>query len=83
MAFVPISSTEFVQKTLASNPSMTQDEVESGLIHAMAARQKGELCRCGNPIWVAGSALAGLACFTCITGEATADSDFEIEDAPA
>jgi hypothetical protein len=38
-------------------------------------------CRCGNPIWVIGSAVVGNACFTCITGEALPDDDFEIDEA--
>lgn len=82
MPFTPISPEEFVQKTLRANPSMTRDEIEPGLAYAIAARRTGEQCRCGNPIWVAGSALAGLACFTCITGDATPDSDFEIAPTP-
>jgi hypothetical protein len=83
MPFARISPEEFVLKTLRANPSMTRDEIEPGLAYAIAARRKGERCRCGNPIWVAGSALAGLACFTCITGEAAPDSDFEIDVTPA
>ena len=59
---------------------VSRAEIESGLAHAIAARRNGEHCSCGNPIWVAGSAVAGLACFTCITGEATPDSDYEIEE---
>ena len=39
-----------------------------------------EHCECGEPIWVIGSAVAGHACFTCITGEATPSGDYEIDE---
>jgi hypothetical protein len=79
MPFVLISRKEFAKQFLRNNPTVARAEIESGLAHAIAARQRGERCSCGNPLWVAGSAIAGLACFTCITGEADPDTDYEIE----
>jgi hypothetical protein len=43
--------------------------------------QAGARCHCGEPIWVIGSAEAGHACFTCITGEADPSEDYEIAEA--
>ena len=42
------------------------------------AKLAGELCQCGEPIWVIGSVHVGLSCFTCITGEAVPDNDYEV-----
>ena len=39
---------------------------------------QGELCDCGNPIWIAGSSLAGKGCFCCITGETDCSEDYEV-----
>jgi hypothetical protein len=38
-------------------------------------------CDCGNSLWVIGSAVAGNACFTCITHESVPDKDYEIDEA--
>ena len=81
MPFVPIEIDDYVTLHLKSNP----DEKPAGLVSrlqiALAAHRAGERCDCGNPIWVVGSAVAGHACFTCITGEAVPDGDYEITDA--
>jgi hypothetical protein len=37
--------------------------------------------RCGEPIWVIGSAEAGNACFTSITGDTEPSEDYEIAEA--
>ena len=81
--FSPISSNEFIDSCVQGNPDMSRDEIAEGVEHALAAYKRGERCSCGNPIWVAGSAFTGLACFTCITGEATPDSDYEVDEAMA
>jgi len=78
-AFTPISRKAFIEKTVRSNPDMTRKEIAEGVDYALAAYKRGETCSCGNPLWVAGSAIAGLACFTCITLEAMPDSDYEIK----
>jgi hypothetical protein len=51
------------------------------LRQAVDARKAGARCACGAFIWAIGSAEAGAACFTCITGEAWPDSDYEIDEA--
>jgi len=78
IGFTPISFDEYVELHLRANPSTKRADLTARLRHAMRAYRKGIRCRCGNPIWIIGSAEAGLACFTCITGEAMPDNDYEI-----
>ena len=75
--FVPITLEEYVKKHLASNPGVNAAELKTRLCNALAAKQAGERCACGGEIWVLGSAEVGLMCFTCITGEAMPDKDYE------
>ena len=78
-AFTPISLLEYVRLQLRANPNTKEVELIARLREALQARRKGILCRCGEPIWVVGSAAVGLRCFTCITGEAEPDRDCELE----
>ncbi|MHC4681455.1 MAG: hypothetical protein ACYTEK_22475 [Planctomycetota bacterium] len=80
--FTRISFDAYVDLHMRSNPEdMARDEVVSVLRSALAAHNNGTTCHCGNPIWVIGSAFVGNACFTCITGEASPDGDYEIDEA--
>jgi hypothetical protein len=80
--FTPISFNAYVDLHMRSNPKdMARDEVILALRSALTAYNSGTTCHCGNPIWVIGSAFAGDACFTCITGEAYPDGDYEIDEA--
>lgn len=81
MCFVPIRLEDFVKKHVASNPDSKPQAVREALQAALRDYQAGIRCSCGNPIWVIGSAAVGRACFTCITGEATPDHDYEIAEA--
>lgn len=76
--FEPISLKEYVKIFLAANPGDVRADVEARLRDAMDAYTNGERCSCGEPIWIIGSAEVGLGCFTCITGEAKPDNDYEI-----
>ena len=53
-------------------------ELSVRLHRALEAKLTGALCQCGEPIWALGSAEVGLMCFTCITGEAVPDKDYEL-----
>jgi hypothetical protein len=64
-----------------SNPSAERVEVARRLREAVDARKARARCACGAFIWAIGSADAGAACFTGITGEAWPDSDYEIDEA--
>ena len=80
--FTSISFDAYVDLHMKSNPKdMARAEVVSALRSAMTAHKNGATCDCENPIWVIGSAFAGNACFTCITGEAYPDGDYEIDEA--
>ena len=81
-SFVPISFDAYVDLHMRSNPKdMTRAEVVSALRIALTSHNNGTTCDCGNPIWVIGSAFVGDACFTCITGEAYPDGEYEIDEA--
>ena len=80
--FTPISLDAYVDLHVRSNPKdMARDEVVLALQSALTAHNDGTTCHCGNSIWVIGSAFVGNACFTCITGEAYPDGDYEIDEA--
>ena len=77
--FTPIALQDYVELHLRSNPGAKRVELIEQLQCAIDAFRKDIRCQCGAPIWIIGSAEAGLACFSCITGEATPDDDYEIE----
>jgi hypothetical protein len=81
MPFVPIAVDAFVDLHVKTNPDEGPKDLKSRLNEALEARKAGATCDCGEPIWVIGSAVARYACFTCITGEAAPDNDYEIADA--
>jgi hypothetical protein len=76
--FTPISIARYVKLHAASNPGTDVVELSRHLRQVLAAKAAGERCSCGEPIWVVGSAQAGLGCFTCITGDVVPDSDYEV-----
>ena len=81
MGFVPIRLGDYVRLFLKSNRGESAAAVTARLRSALEAYKAGERCACGEPIWVIGSAEAGNACFTCITGEADPSDDYEIDEA--
>jgi hypothetical protein len=81
MPFAPITMPECVALHLRSNPTENADDLTSRLRAALAARLAGDTSERGNALWVIGSAVAGHACFTCITGEAVPEADYEIAEA--
>ena len=78
MEFVPIRLDDYVLQFLKNNLGETAEQVTRRLQAALAAYKAGKRCHCGAPIWVIGSAEAGHACFTCITGEANPSGDYEL-----
>lgn len=79
--FIPIRLKEYVKLYVKSNSGESAGEVTANLLDALRAYKNDIRCKCGNPIWVVGSAVAGHACFACITGEAYPDEDYEIDEA--
>ncbi|MBC8506911.1 MAG: hypothetical protein H8D34_18760 [Chloroflexi bacterium] len=78
-----MSLDEYVKLHLKNNPGTSQAaEVTEVLEDTLRAYKQGARCNCGNPIWVIGSAFSGFdGCFTCITGEAYPEDDYEIDEA--
>jgi hypothetical protein len=81
MGFVAISLDEYVKSHVKSNASEDAQSFRQRLEAALRDHQNGITCACGNDIWVIGSAVAWNGCFTCITGEACPDDDYEIDAA--
>jgi hypothetical protein len=79
--FVPISFERFVTHYLNRNRGENPKRFRQSLEEAVRAKRAGKLCTCGNPIWAIGSAVVGYSCFTCITGQADASEDYEIDTA--
>ncbi len=79
--FIPISMESFIDLYLKSNSSEDRETITVGLKDALNAYKRGVKCSCGAPLWVVGSAVSGFGCFTCITSEATPDSEYEIDEA--
>lgn len=83
IGFEPIGFEEYVELAVANNPAYTREEITNSLKDALRAYKEDVRCwTCGNPIWVIGSAAAGwYGCFTCITGEAMPEDEYEIREA--
>jgi hypothetical protein len=79
LSFVPIGIEEYLELHLRSNPGEKRNEVLARLRDSVSAAVAGRRCQCGEPIWAIGSAVAGHACFSCITGEAHPSEDYEID----
>lgn len=79
--FVPVSIDQFIRHYMHNNKTADGSAVRAGVEDALAAWRQGVRCACGNPLWVAGSAVAGYGCYTCITGSAQPDGDPEINQA--
>jgi hypothetical protein len=79
--FVPISFDRYVDPHVRSNPSVDRAEFARRPRQTVDARKAGARCACGAFVLAIGSAEAGDACFTCITGQAWPDSDYEIDEA--
>ena len=82
VGFTPISLEDYVELHLKSNPDTSREEITTALRDALEAYKRGDKClNCGNSIWVIGSAFGSNMCFTCITGEAIPEDDYEIDGA--
>lgn len=76
--FTPISMEDYVELHLRANPGTNRAELVARLESAIDAYRKDIRCQCGTPIWIIGSAEAGLVCFTCIAEQVAPDRDYEI-----
>lgn len=79
--FTRIGLEQYADLHLRSNPGTDRGDLLDRLRRALEARRRGVRRRCGQHIWVIGSAEVGYSCFACITGEASPDQDYEIDEA--
>ena len=79
--FIPVRVDQFVAQYLRNHKDADGDTLRAAVEDALAAFRQGVRCACGRPLWVAGSAVAGYGCFSCITGSAEPDGDPEIREA--
>ena len=79
LEFKRIAIDTFIDRHKQLNPDTDLVDLKASLLYFKSLRDSGELCQCGNPIWIVGSAIVGKGCFTCITGETDTSEDFEIE----
>jgi len=79
--FIPVSIHQFVEQYMRNNKGTDREAIRAAVEDALSAWRHGVRCACGKPIWVAGSAVAGYGCFSCITGAVQPEGDPEIEDA--
>lgn len=77
--FTKISIDKFINLHKKNNPDTDTAALKKSLTHFRKLKLQGQKCDCGNPIWIIGSAFAGMACFTCITGETDCSNDYEIK----
>lgn len=74
-----ISIDNFIKKTLGKTSYSNSRELKRSLEEFKNRKLEGEVCNCGNEIWIIGSAYTGKGCFTCITRETNCSGDYEIE----
>lgn len=79
IGFTPIRLDEYIELHVRTNPGANLAELRKQLDFAIGASRAGALCQCGAPIWIIGSAQAGLGCFSCISGQPNPEDDYEIE----
>jgi hypothetical protein len=79
MSFKSISIDDYVKQHLKINPTENKVDLIKRINAALKDYNNGIKCLCGNDIWVIGSASVGNGCFTCITGEAYPNDDYEID----
>ena len=77
----PISIDKFVKLHLKKNPKENEKVLRVRLEAALDDYKNGIKCQCGKDIWIAGSASAPFACFSCITGKDHPRGDYEIDSA--
>jgi hypothetical protein len=61
MGFVPVGIEAYVRMHLKRNPGDKADEIRKRLKAALAAHRSGVRCRCGNSLWIIGSAVSSYA----------------------
>jgi hypothetical protein len=81
MSYIPISIGDYLKEYLESNPGVNEKVLRIRLETALDDFHRGIKCKCGNDIWVVGSAFSVNKCFSCITSKDHPAGDFEIDSA--
>ena len=79
--WTPISIDKFVKIHLKKNPNENEKVLRVRIEAALDDYKNGVKCQCGKDIWIVGSAAAPFSCFSCITGKAHPQGDYEIDSA--
>jgi hypothetical protein len=76
-----ISIEKFADNVINNNEGYDRETLIQTLQETLEAKNNGAVCMiCGEPIWVAGSAITGsYMCFSCTTGESDDSDDYEIQ----
>ncbi len=77
--WIPITIDDFVKLHLQNNPNENEKVLRVRIEAALDDYKNGVKCRCGNDIWIAGSASSPFGCFSCISGRDYPAGDYEIE----
>lgn len=77
--FTLISLRRYLDLHMKANPREDRSQIAQRLKWAAQEHLAGRRCECGEPMWIIGSAVAQVGCFTCITGSANPDQDYELD----
>jgi len=79
--WIPITIDDYVKVHLKKNPNENEKVLRVRIEAALDDYNTGVKCQCGKDIWIVGSATAPFACFSCITGKAHPQAEYEIDSA--
>jgi hypothetical protein len=79
--WIPVTIDDYVKVHLKKNPNENEKVLRVRIEAALDDYNNGVKCHCGKDIWVAGSATAPFACFSCITGKSHPQGEYEIDSA--
>lgn len=80
--FLPISVEEYIDLCLENSDGFSGEELRHLLSDSLYAFRQGVRCKCGNPLWVIGSAITGeYGCYKCLIGQDSSEAVFEIDEA--
>jgi len=81
MSFIPITIDQYIKTKKDNNPDENEKTLRIRLESALDDYNRGKKCKCGNDIWVIGSAHKDTGCFSCLTGKAHPAGEYEINTA--
>jgi hypothetical protein len=79
--WIPITIDEYVKLHLKKHKNENEKVIRVRIEAALDDYQKGVKCKCGNDIWIVGSASTPEGCYTCLSGKRHPAGEFEIDTA--